>query len=454
MKRAAALLTCIVLASGLSACTSGGGTDGTGSASSTPTDSGNASPSGSAGSAGASASSGSASASGSGGASGGSASGSSATGSDPSASGSASGDSGVEAADATIASMLAMVPTSIAGDPATDTGVMINLYWKAAAAGGLTVPDDPTDADAQAQYAMDLTSRTDKHLGVAGTDLLQQLGSPVSSAGQPIALSDVAADVQAGQPPHVAVAARGNFDTSAIDTAFRNNTDWKDELTTPDYHGHTFYRWMDDLKMDVTKRYTGLFTDLGQSRRIALPDASTFLYSRDDATMHALLDAGDDPASVSLAGDDEHLAVATALDEHDVYSALIIGQQLLAPLVTSSNLSPEQAKKVIAVMREHALKPYLLAGIGETLVGGSPRTVIVLANADADAAEANAEALRGLITDGQSMQSQRPWSDFFGIDSVSTDGSLTIGVLTLTDPARVTAWYQAVMNRDTLLAAG
>ena len=435
MKRAAALLACLALASGLSACTSGGVTDQTGSASISVTSASSASASGAS-------------------TSGGSASGSSASAADPGASGSASADGNVDAADATIASMLAMVPTSVVGDPSANTDVMINLYWKAASAGGLTVPDDPTDVDAQVQYAMDLTIAADHPLGVAGTDLLQQLGSPAFSAGQPIALSDVAADVQAGQPPHLAIAARGNFDTSAIDTAFRNNPDWKDDLTTPEYHGHTFYRWLDDLKLDMTRINTGLFTTLGNSRRMALPDPSTFLYSRDDATMHALLDAGDDPASVSLAGDDEHLAVATALDEHGVYSALIVGQQLLAPLVSSSNLSPEQAKKVIAEMQEHALKPYLLAGIGETLVDGSPRTVIVLANTDSDAAQANAEALRGLIADGRSMVSQRPWSDYFGVDSVTTDGSLTIGVLTLTDPTRVTAWYQAVMNRDTLLAAG
>lgn len=447
MKRATALLACTTLLAGLAACNSGGGIAGSGviGTSSTAVSGGDAA-SGSLSSsttsttgdtAGTSSSSGSAPAS---------------TVSAPA--GTAAGTVGTTGAedtspkDATIQGMLALVPASVAGDDA----VVINLYWKAAAAGGLTMPD--AAGKAQTEYAMDLTTNRDRKIGMVGSDLLTQLASPVSPAGPPILASDIAADVQAGQPPRNAIAALGNFDTSAIDTTFRNNTTWADDLTTPSYHGHAFYRWMDDLKMDVTKRYTGLFTDLGQSRRIAFPDPSTFLYSRDDDTMHALLDATDDPGSTSLAADDAHLAVAAALDDNGVYSAMILGQQLLNPLASSPGQSAEQAKKVIAEMRKHALKPYLLAGIGETLVDGSPRTVIVLANADADAARANAEALRGLITDGRSLQSQRPWSDFFGIDSVTTDGSLTIGVLTLTDPTRVTTWYRAVTSRDTLLAAG
>jgi hypothetical protein len=330
--------------------------------------------------------------------------------------------------------------------------VTINLYWKAATAGGLTVPDEGATLADQSKYSLALTNSLNTGIGMAGSDLLFQLSQRATADGQPIAASDIAADVQASAPPRIAIAARGSFDTTAIDRAFRDDPTWQDELTTPSYHGHTFYRWLDDLKIDMTKLNTGLFTEVGSSRRMAFPNASTFLFGRDDATMHALLGVAADPAG-SLASDARYRQVAAALDEQDVYSAMILGPQPLDPLVAViSKLTPEQAKQVLAEMRQHALKPYLLAGIGEALVQGSPRTVIVLVNSDDDAARANAEALRGLITSGKSLQAQQPWSDFFGIDSVTTDGAVTIGVLTLTDPARVTAWSRAVYNRDTLLA--
>ena len=40
-----------------------------------------------------------------------------------------------------------------------------------------------------------------------------------------------------------------------------------------------------------------------------------------------------------------------------------------------------------------------------------------------------------------------------GIDSISTTGRLTVGVLTLKPPTHVATWYRAVIAQDTLLAA-
>lgn len=349
-----------------------------------------------------------------------------------------------------IVDMLQLVP-DIA--PVRSNQLMVNLYWRAAAAGGVEVPAAGADVKQTARYMFTLTSDPQAGIGARGSTLAQQAVYPEVPAATGFGIADVAADISAAVPPGNMLAARGRFDTGHIDEVLRADSTWADALTTPTQDGTTIYRWLDDHAMDLTRRRTGLFTDIGGSRRFAFPEASTFVYTRDDATMRAALNAR--AGGTSLAADPEYAALAAALDGQQVYSAVVLQPSSTADLLSGPVDATTDAAELARRKSEldaYGLGPYRLAGIGQSRVDGTPRTVIALVNADEAAAATNVDRLRTALQSGSDTVTDKPWSTMFAVESVTAKGELTVAVLTSTgSPPKVTQWFRLAMPGSNLL---
>jgi hypothetical protein len=327
--------------------------------------------------------------------------------------------------DATIASMLALLPNNAATRGAPTT---VNLYWKAARAGHIAVPPAGASGQALGSY---LTSLTQQPLGMVGTTLTTQLVQYGRQAQQLSGFdaANIAADIEAPAAPKEYLAARGSFDLKAVDAAVHKDPKWKSVLKTPKYHGTTVYSWAADYVVNMPNANTGLFTTIGGSRRFAFPNSSTFLYARADPEIHDMLNSGNSLADVPGFAD-----LAKALDKKGVYSAELLKAQSIDDYLTSfKNLSPQ----VHNLLAKHALAPYQQAAIGVAAPNGKQQVVLALSNANHDAAQKNVGRLRDALSAGQDVQADQPWSALFHITSINASGATTIAVL---QPTQMTAW--------------
>jgi hypothetical protein len=339
--------------------------------------------------------------------------------------GKAHADLTVTPKDATIASMLTMLPDNAATRGAPTT---VNLYWKAARAGHIAVP--PAGATGQALGGY-LTSLTQQPLGIVGSSLTTQLVQYGRQAQQLSGFdaANISADIEAPVAPKEYLAARGTFDQKAIDAAVHKDPKWKSALKTPKFHGTTVYSWLANNVINVRQANTGLFTEIGGSRRFAFPDRSTFLYSRSDPEIHAMLNSGN-----TLADAPGFTDLANSLDKQSVYSAEFLRSQSIGDYLKSfKNLSPV----VGAQLAKHVLAPYKQAAIGVAAPNGRQQVVLALSNTDHAAAQTNVGRLRDVLTSGRNVQADQPWSDVFHIDGISASGPTTVALLTPTGPV---AW--------------
>lgn len=325
--------------------------------------------------------------------------------------------------DATILGMLRMVPAG------TDTAT-VNLYLAAAAQTGVT----PGDFVA-----------LNEHAGLPGSDLTDQLSGNGTFG---IDLAAVRADVSAGDPPNDLTAALGHFDNTAIGHAADANQAWRSALTTTQYDGATVYRWLKDNAFDMTRGDTGIFSDVPQSRRLAVSNGDTVILTRNDPTLHQALDTTTGKAD-SLATNQDASAIATELDHLHAYAATITTRQPSVSTVAGRNATPSEIAAIQRKLAGQLLRPVRMSGIGVAWVHGKPAMLVVLANQDDATAEANAHALMATVQHGNSLRTNQPWSDMLTVDDVHADGTLTVATLTETHGASL--WVQIVLDGDSLL---
>jgi hypothetical protein len=333
--------------------------------------------------------------------------------------------------------MLALLPDNSATRGAATT---VNLYWKAARAGHVAVP--PAGATGQALGGY-LTSLSQPPLGMVGSTLAAQLVQYGRQAQQLSGFdaANVSADIEAPAAPKEYLAARGTFDQKAIDAAVHKDPKWKSQLKTPKYHGTTVYRWLADNVVNLQNANTGLFTATGGSRRFAFPNGSTFLYAKSDPEIHEMLNSGSTLVAAPGFAD-----LAQSLDKQSVYSAEFLRSQSIDDfLKLSKNLSPQ----VRSMLAKHVLAPYEEAAIGVSAPNGKQQVVLALSNANHGAAQTNAGKLRDVLTSGQDVQTDQPWSAVFHIKSINATGATTVALL---EPTGLGAWQHVA--QDNLLLHG
>jgi hypothetical protein len=345
--------------------------------------------------------------------------------------------------DQSVEGLLALLP-----DAAGNSYPVVNLYARAAAAASIS---RPASANGARDYAQALTAKPGGP-SLAGSTLTQGFLADPSDVQKRtgFGLADIDADAEISAAPAHYVAARGHFDRSAVDSALRSDPDWKSKLTTSTYHDTKVYRWLDDNKTDVSMVGTGLFTNIGGSRRFALPDDSTFLYANTDSGIHKLLDVS--ARQGSLAARPDYVAAARALDANRAYSAMFVPTPLtvddMLNLVVARNPSPAQLEAIRKQLTAHTLVPYQLAAVGVTFADGHLTTVIAVVNPDPKTASANVQKLTDVVKNGKTLGGDR-WSASYSIGTAQAWGNVTVATLRPVKDAIGQSWPHLV--QDTLL---
>jgi len=134
--------------------------------------------------------------------------------------------------------------------------------------------------------------------------------------------------------------------------------------------------------------------------------------------------------------------VAAALDDHDVYSAIVVSNV--------GGLDADEAPPV----GDDGIEPADAFAAGAAHDGDGAQVVIAVRNADEDAAERNAVALRALFEDGDTVANRRPWNDLVSVADVAVDDRVVVVTLDLADGRSPILAYQWIINREPFTTVG
>jgi hypothetical protein len=242
---------------------------------------------------------------------------------------------------------------------------------------------------------------------------------------------DVDRFVERRSPPDDALVLEGRFDADRIDEAMgeRDGGVWQ----VGDPGGGL------DLDEQTPARRTGepLWQSLDGDRLVVTGSAEGMEAARRGGSTLA-----DDPILRPL---------AQALDGEDVYTAMLFGSPLPAPVevLIDGDATRERIEEACA----HALAE-TPAGVATGVThDGGPVVVIALLHAGEAAAQANAEALPRLVEEGRSFVSELTWRELFTVDRVTVEGTTTVARLRLREDANLRAWQTVIETRDSLVSA-
>lgn len=179
---------------------------------------------------------------------------------------------------------------------------------------------------------------------------------------------------------------------------------------------------------------------LGQSVRMALRDGLLAVSRSTPPVEDWLADDGD-----TLADDEALAAVAGALDDAGVYTAMLVEADLSFE-TSYGSLPAEQLAQLRA--EGDLIQPFDALGVG-LAVDDDDKAVatFVYHHADADTAEANAEIVENVFSAGTSFVSRRPLKEMFEVQDVKVDGDVVVATLGFRD-ARPAIVFQMILTRD------
>ena len=96
---------------------------------------------------------------------------------------------------------------------------------------------------------------------------------------------------------------------------------------------------------------------------------------------------------------------------------------------------------------------YDTVGIGWSADDDGPLVATAYHFDSEDAAEESVDALRELYASGNSMQSQRPFSDYLEVEDVEADGSVVVVTSRPAEDVAISFAYQALVSRDLLFVS-
>jgi hypothetical protein len=328
-------------------------------------------------------------------------------------------------------SLLSTVPDT----PATRAHALLNDYAEAAAQGGLVRPSGrASEADAT-EYLTDLLAVNRVGLSVF-PDFWGPNVAQIDAWRRELGLSilDADRDIFTGAPEHRYRIILGSVSPDVVDDAVRNDPNFVDLLRTAKHGGRDFYTWSAHSEADLNRRSAA--RPIGRGGQLAVLD-DRVIWTLDEAEMAAALDveAGLTPSLADFA--DFRLA-ALSLEAAGAYTALLTTGVVAAEDVIqfASAQRPGAADDIRRLQAESGfLVRFVALGIGVSLGGdGRPRAVVVLVHDDDGAARENTERFVDIVTNGRSVFTGRPWSQLATVDTVATDGRVTIAVLHTASP--------------------
>lgn len=239
--------------------------------------------------------------------------------------------------------------------------------------------------------------------------------------------------------------------SEAIDAAVRADPVWGPALEVRDGPGGPYYHWSDDGELDYDRQTDARL--LGRGGLGAVRDG-VFIRAVMGESFLQSLEAAEDQRS---AADDPGIAgIVSILDRYGVYSLLLSNRANHPPdpvLVLGSDgltEAEDPEARLEAVLGEgDGLEPYLRAGAGHGLDGGTHVVVLAFAHGDETAAAANVDRLRILLETGASVLTEQPWAERLAVRQVASEGTISYLVADLLDgPPRI--WLDAFVRQDSL----
>jgi hypothetical protein len=185
---------------------------------------------------------------------------------------------------------------------------------------------------------------------------------------------------------------------------------------------------------------------IGESLRLALDDGR-LIVGRSTPPVEQALDGG----ARTLADIGALRSLAEAMDDHDAYSVLFVAGGLFTVDPTAV-IVEDDPREALAQAQEQVLpQPFRGVAGGITSVDDEPIVLLAYAHDSAEAAEANADALRRIVEQGRSLMSDQPWSDLLTVDDVGAEGVTVVARLRLGEQGNPQLPYELLTSRDSLV---
>jgi len=346
--------------------------------------------------------------------------------------GGANGGGGTD--DRSISGYLASLPA-----PQGDDMVLVTYadLARAAEIGGVERPDDLGDTDAIVDYLMEIGGQQSDAQRVAAlvptAAQLQRSATDLESFEDEVGWSilDVEAFAERDTPPRRVSLLQGDFDRGRLDAALDDDGDAGWVIGNPeggiDIDGVSVARPLGEtLWMDLA----------GDRLAVAWEDG--------DIDRVAQADGGDG----TLAGDPGLAALAAALDDLEVYSAMLVSdaEVLDAPFaerILGASATPEQ----IDALEDLPQCTGMTAAATAIADDGEPLLVLAIAHTNEEAAEGNVDAVTTALTEGDQVTRQRPWSETLTVESVEAEGTVVVATARPADMI-LAQWYQLTVDRS------
>ena len=336
---------------------------------------------------------------------------------------------------------LELLPASAVEDPNQVIVAMADLD-RAAQLAGVERPEDAGNVDAVIEYAQAVTGVPGPDAGgpasvaaltpeTAHVDRLVQVNEFDDEVGWSIA--DISWFAEAQAPPNTLMVAGGDFDEARMSDAMGERQDGMWRLGGEDG--------------EVNIEEVSAARPLGESLRLAVDDGR-LIVGRSTPPVEDALDGG----ARTLADVGALRSLTQAMDDHDAYSALFVAGGLFTIDPAAVVLDGGDPDEALAQVQEQVL-PQPFRGVAGGLTSADDQPIVLLAYAHdtAEAAQANADALRRLVEQGRSLVSDQPWSNVFTVDDIGAEGTTVVARLGLGERGHPQLPYSLLMRRDSLV---
>lgn len=326
-----------------------------------------------------------------------------------------------------LAARLATLPESVLSEADQVIQVGVADLDRAAALAGISRPASSTDPAVIQQYvnALSGVSADGPPVStlfpeVAQVQRVNQVAEFAAELGWSVA--DVSWFAEYQVPPHTFTAIGGPQESRLTDALGERSEDQIWRIGGEDYQTNL-------VEASAAR-------PLGQALRLAL------------AGDHLVMAQSTPPVAAALTGgptlaDHPTLsALVAAMDSEDAYSALLIAGTPGTFQRRPSTPSAQQDTQWLP-------RPFTGAAAGSAQVDGTPYGLFAYVHQTAADAEANAEALRRLLTEGASANTGVPWEERFEVADIRVDGTVVIARLTLGDSPPITP-YTVLTQQDNL----
>lgn len=306
---------------------------------------------------------------------------------------------------------------------------------------GVERPDpDEADRDAAVDF---MTTVTGRRSDDSSEGPVASTWFPEAAAHQSIARLDEIVDDLGWNPlaidrfvelsvlPARTTVLEGSFDADDLDDAADEAEDGVWVVGNPDN---------DAYETDVDN--TTAARRLGESLWMSL-DGSTLTVSKAPDTLETAT-SGDE----TLGDDPVFAALADALDVHDPHAAVLSGAT--GTVGGSAAMTAEECE---AMASDALVEPPTGIATGQATDDEDLVVVLALAHADAEAAEANADRVESIISDGVVTLTNQPWTEIATLEGVEVVDDTTVVVeLGVTATMSPSFWYDIVVNREGVVA--